>query len=468
MYRVVIADDEGWIVKGLLKAIHWEEEGFRVLYAGTSARDALQTVLTQAPELVITDIKMPEITGLELMRRAREAGLDCECIMLTGFAEFEFSQQAIAYGVRAYLLKPYTPEKLLEAVVAAREKIREKKLYQNYKIVKSLADSDGAAAAALERKGLLQRRRFIQAVTCIASQQQPLCGVNPEDIFSVHLTAASVTYFVGVDHDLFYADNIGTQSGVCWGISELCDGLAGLKLLADHSFCAAWDARMRDERAVRYQPLALKEANDLADRLVYNLEKGTGSAYLEGELSQALTQTPSLELFTYLQQRVCLYVYTKGRSLSSSGYELMDFYDFAACFLSISDFLDYLEELCALPQAESMQIPSCENNSFALLLQDVQKNYCTHLNLKELCAKHYINMNYCCALFRRNLGVTFSDYVQDLRLRHASKLISTTSLQIREIAELSGYNDYYYFQRVFKKRFDITPFQYRKAGGIQE
>ena len=84
------------------------------------------------------------------------------------------------------------------------------------------------------------------------------------------------------------------------------------------------------------------------------------------------------------------------------------------------------------------------------MIQYVNENYSKHLNLKDLCAQFYINMNYCCALFKRNLGSTFSEYLLKLRIQKASELILTTTLPIQQIAELTGYNDYYYFQRVFK------------------
>ena len=105
------------------------------------------------------------------------------------------------------------------------------------------------------------------------------------------------------------------------------------------------------------------------------------------------------------------------------------------------------------------------NQSFQRLIQYVNENYSKHLNLKDLCAQFYINMNYCCALFKRNLGSTFSEYLLKLRIQKASELILTTTLPIQQIAELTGYNDYYYFQRVFKKYYGVTPFRYRNGKG---
>jgi YesN/AraC family two-component response regulator len=83
--------------------------------------------------------------------------------------------------------------------------------------------------------------------------------------------------------------------------------------------------------------------------------------------------------------------------------------------------------------------------------------------LKDLSAQFFINQVYCCQLFRKNLGKTFSEYVSELRIKKARELLKRTDLSIEEVAIQAGYVDYYYFNKVFKKHCGMTPAKFRKS-----
>ncbi len=103
-----------------------------------------------------------------------------------------------------------------------------------------------------------------------------------------------------------------------------------------------------------------------------------------------------------------------------------------------------------------------QNNGFKAMLDYIEQNYNKHLRLSELAPKFFINPNYCCTLFNRYKGTTFSQYLTALRLEKAEYFLEKTTLPIKQIASMVGFSDYFYFNKVFKKYKSITPFEYRK------
>lgn len=110
MYKVVLVDDEAWTLKRLNIIFPWSEYGFEVIDTFNDARLALDMIVTQKPDLVLTDVRMPEYSGLDLVRIARENNCKTKFVMVSGHAEFQYAQEAIRYGVTDYLLKPVSRE----------------------------------------------------------------------------------------------------------------------------------------------------------------------------------------------------------------------------------------------------------------------------------------------------------------------------------------------------------------------
>lgn len=116
MYKIFLADDEIWETIGLKKLL--EKTGLPVKAAGEAENGivALEQIEKIKPDILITDIRMPGMSGLELVKKIREKGLDTEIILLSGYAEFEYARTAMRWGVQDYLLKPVDLEKLEQAL----------------------------------------------------------------------------------------------------------------------------------------------------------------------------------------------------------------------------------------------------------------------------------------------------------------------------------------------------------------
>lgn len=121
MLDVIIADDERIIREGLAESVDWKAIGCRLVGTAETGIEALDLLREKQPHCAVTDIRMPLMNGLELIRTARENGLMCRFVILSGYDEFEFARQAMQYGVRYYLLKPFDEEELSEVLVNIRE-----------------------------------------------------------------------------------------------------------------------------------------------------------------------------------------------------------------------------------------------------------------------------------------------------------------------------------------------------------
>lgn len=126
MYTVIVADDEEEIRKGIIKKVEWERIGFQVIGEAENGADALELVEKLEPDLILTDIRMPFLSGIELARQIREVRPSVQIAFLSGFDEFSYAQQAIQYNIISYLLKPISAKELEEELVKIKHIMDEK------------------------------------------------------------------------------------------------------------------------------------------------------------------------------------------------------------------------------------------------------------------------------------------------------------------------------------------------------
>ena len=126
MLKVMLVDDEPYILQGLQVIIDWENEGFEIVKVCSNGREALNYLTNNEVDLVISDIKMPEMTGLELLKNVKSGKIsDAEFVLLTGYDDFTFTQQAIRNGCLDYILKPVNEEDLIAILRKVSNKNRE-------------------------------------------------------------------------------------------------------------------------------------------------------------------------------------------------------------------------------------------------------------------------------------------------------------------------------------------------------
>ena len=106
MYKAIIIDDEPWTIIDIEKTFSLEDMGFEIVGSYRTPQKALPAIISKKPDLVITDIRMPGMTGMELIKSVRNQKINCEFIIVSGHSDFSYAQEAISYGVAGYCLKP--------------------------------------------------------------------------------------------------------------------------------------------------------------------------------------------------------------------------------------------------------------------------------------------------------------------------------------------------------------------------
>ena len=137
MYKILIVDDEKMIRMGIKNSMPWEAIGIGEVYTAASAREALELAKTHRPEIIITDISMTEMTGLELIEEIRKENEVCRIIVLTGYDRFDYARQALKLRTQDFLLKPIDEQELLKCIyrqVGELERLRKEQ--ENAELVK--------------------------------------------------------------------------------------------------------------------------------------------------------------------------------------------------------------------------------------------------------------------------------------------------------------------------------------------
>lgn len=132
METVLIADDEKNIREGLKCILDWESLGFHICGEASNGEDALSSILQNNPSLVLLDIRMPKLTGIDIIRIAREQGYEGKFIILSGYSDFAYAQAAIRYGVDFYLTKPIDEDELLSSIQTIRQSLEETRLKRSH------------------------------------------------------------------------------------------------------------------------------------------------------------------------------------------------------------------------------------------------------------------------------------------------------------------------------------------------
>jgi two-component system, response regulator YesN len=184
MIKSLIVDDEYLVRIGLRQTIPWSSLGIEVVAEAEDGQSGLELALEHRPDIIITDIKMPFMDGIEFMRRVRESGLDANFIVLSGYGDFEYAKGAIRYGAVEYLLKPVENEKIVDALQQSIQRLRRDQTVLDLGRRKLLSDLVGLLKAIRNKKTKATVRLVEEAVAFLQCHFADNLTVN--DI-AVHL-----------------------------------------------------------------------------------------------------------------------------------------------------------------------------------------------------------------------------------------------------------------------------------------
>ena len=148
MYTYFIADDETKIRQGLRQLIDWEELGFYCVGEASNGEEALAAILEKKPDVALLDIRMPRLSGLEVARLARERNYEGSILILSGYSDFKYAQEAMRYDVKYYITKPVDEDELTAHLNKVREELEEKKKLA--KVIAGISSEPDAAPVNLQ------------------------------------------------------------------------------------------------------------------------------------------------------------------------------------------------------------------------------------------------------------------------------------------------------------------------------
>lgn len=518
MLKVFIADDEEQVRIGLKKIINWEAYGFEVCGEAKDGETAYNKMMLFEPDLVLLDIRMPKLQGLAVAAKAREAGFRGRIIILSGYSEFKYAQEAIQCNVDYYLTKPIEEEELQEAVLSIKRMIQKENLHMKhinyyqeqakFKIIKDMIESSkdhqnkSLSSMAYSLKALNLDADWYQIVILDADLFKPIEGGNQkkEEIFSrfcyemmIPATSKNVEHLVmqkidvvllkgkrcidrlkSLDEKLMNLIHPGIYvfvGRVVDDINEIYYSYHEALAIKERRFFAAMDQYMLDyealpEAATLINYWHIDEARELANLIFESIEMNH-----KKQLGQIITDlidriqsiNNSVESIKVLLAELYIvvkqnferkYVATKEHLPSST--KSIVYIQRCIYLDEIIDFYRMNFDIMARTIGHSNS-----NNIIDEIINYMHNNYMKDIRLKNLAPKFGYNSSYLGKLFTKKVGESFNDYIHKVRIVEAKKLLSNKKLKIYEISKNLGYKNVDYFHRKFKELNGCSPNEYR-------
>lgn len=526
MLKVMLVDDEPYILQGLQVLIDWEGGGFEIAATCSNGKEALRYLSENHVDLVISDIRMPEMTGLELLETVkREKISDAEFVLLTGYDDFAYTQRAIRNGCLDYILKPVIEEELITVLRKVtnlnresltlkkdREKMEDAYLARIIRhIIKGKYNEEDIEYANkhLQLAGDLRfiDIEFIHREADVESSesddlgmiQRQLCNACREVLkeyanhFALDFTYDEDTYSVG----FIYCANMAAMRDMSETefLNALIRKIEVLIIKPVRIYCGEPVPELAD----------LYKSYDTCRRLksiagFHNTKKLYFSEELEDnhssivlckdtidEIISSIEKNDQAEIEAVIEK---FYEELKGKEGNNRAFDLnINYLLFQLIHLAselddtvnqeeivqyISEqasddaFLrgshEHLKKFATEYAAYLSELrKSVSHGILAVVEAEIRKNYAENISLKDLGDKYHINSSYLGQVFRKKYGMSFKNYLTNYRIKEAARQIINTDKKINRIAEEVGYKDSDYFIRKFIEIEGCTPSKYRKT-----
>lgn len=483
MIRVMIAEDEAAIRRGLIHCIRWDELGLELAVEAENGRQALDFLIASPVDILITDMRMPECDGRQLLHEIEERALNCEILVLSEYTDFSYMQQAIHAHVFDYLLKPVDPEHLNALLAQVKEKIQRR-------------SNSGDALSALLGAAMLTGGRADAALGAYLFSHRDSAFLLGEVLSRKAAPAAEFwksapfeSRFLPLPQERRFAvlSLLPGESGMreahrwrTWFLSRLeaMDGvsragvsggssLAGLSR-AHTEAAAALDYVHRSQPVLAYTDI--RELGQPALSLPFHDRQLTELIRSGRDVRSELQKSLSLEL----GRAVCLHMPSLRRALTEFTFSLERSCQEAGRGINIStliggNYIDRIQTVEWPSDLETLFREITDKTFDALAAQEtgstegvlrrvlhaVQTRYMEELSLIAFAQEYHINYIYLSRKFKEMTGETFTDALMRVRMEKAQQLIERDGFSERDTAPLVGYTNPYYFAGCYRKYFGL-------------
>lgn len=506
MYRVLVVDDEKLEREGIRFLLSMEEGEWEI-YEAANGKLALNELRKHPVDLMLTDIKMPHMDGLELSKKAREEYPDLEIIIFSGYGDFAFAQEAIRYGVTDYVLKPVDPDRFHDTIqkiqkeIASRknkeqQSIKEKSFLQQYFLQSYLYSGDR------------ERLKEAEGIVDFAIWEQWHCAIlieSDESFFDSASDEVPLEIQAELRRSFFYLNLNGRQSLLLFK-DVYCDYTlvaknvySLLKRLHPARFHLAVSRRFDGYREL---PGIMEQLEQQMEEKFYHPEKHVFSneddvlklsvgEVQDSQIMQMISEDITRKDTDQLRKHfACLKEKYHDNTQYSAMYikfvfsnvfqELFQENQFSGerrleheierlynC-RNIMEIVEVTEDNIKEYEAFLDRSMSSSRNEVAAVKNYIYQHYEEDLNLEMLAEKVYLSSGYLSFIFKKETGMNLNRYIRVFRMEKAKELLCSTNMKVAQVSERVGFANVSYFCRSFREYYGSSPESYRKGTGEDE
>lgn len=459
MLKVLLADDEVKVLRHLQAAIPWEQLGLEVKATAQTGLDALHATRQTPIDIVITDIRMPGMDGLSLCQKLREQNPRVQIIILSGFQDFAYAKKAIELQVLGYCLKPIDTGDLTGLLRTAVRNTMQNKIENGDALLDLIEDGNSNnIRSALHDLGIHSDGYYVAASIGVHNVEKTL--------------GAQLSYKLG-KHKYLYLSSQPFQRANAERIIAYATGRSGIGLYPTPVSPEHLKDAIEDTLAMTYQffvnghPTVCDSlvngplVNDVFTKLDHAIKQRERLKSLLEELSLANCGLIfNIQTAFIFCNRVASCPFFGGAS-EYGELMLYGFEQLPTDYVNLNALLkEFASEINPTIQDKVEPVITSCSSSFLPILRYLDQNYEKDLSLKKIAEHFHLNASYISQLIRSETGLTYTQYVTELRMNKAKELLKTTSLSLAEVSEAVGFNDYFYFIKKFKKEVGVTPGKY--------
>ena len=536
MLRVVIADDEPKVCQLIFHLVDWEQFGLEVVGIVNDGLAAYQMIMDKEPEIVITDIRMPNYDGLELIRRAKEHNPDIYFIIISGYSHFEYARSAIKYGVEDYLLKPLKKKELERTLGKIVDKHSNKKaaalhmerLHNILHASEEKARKNLIADMFLNPAGVMQsvkrgtvneeyRCRFIDGAYAILKIKPFLPGETFEraelslllsklhQLVKERLETCCEELVLSIREDCVLGilnakdpdmlevkkrlnrlktdfarlNDIFHQVRVIMGLGGIKRHMADLfQSLEEADICVLNRIGKPDESffehadqntaGITVQDIVnLEFRNDfLAGLERFDLDGLASMIEMIGSRLEPYADDGRLVYNSYLEIANIFLFGAKNFNIEIGTCDTDWFQQRYDMYMNLREvFTGLARDIQAMLTDFETKKHLRDKKPIRLAKQLIHEKYSEPLSLDTVSKSIGFNPAYFSYLFKKETGKTFSEYLTEVRMEQAKRMLLNSDLDVYEIASCVGYADEKYFSRLFRKMIGLSPSEYKKLYG---
>lgn len=516
MYKVLLIDDEAVILEGLKTLIDWDRLGTEIVDVARDGEEGLKKIEQHSPDIVISDIAMPNCSGIELLQKTKELDKEIKVILLSGYQEFEYARAAVRYGAVEYLLKPVSAEELERVVTKTVDSIREKDSVHVLQRKDSPEELLFQQSLSEETKVCVRQIREISytqkmpGAVCVSIRLLYKNAENQDD--NKNLIRFGIYEFI---QQWLNEKKCGTvirrEYATCYmllyleedrkKIAQVCNALEKqLKEAYKVEMIIGTGVWTDESGSVSYLYKTAKFAGELyyfeeKNYISYDEIQNENSGSLE-EYQNKLRQVQTQIAKDYLSAQIVDQIIECTNLIRNIHYGNKN--AVINCVILMTGEINNTLEECGLLEENSgeQQEEFMENvmkkgtfqrmqnlvreyyNGLFLKLrllggrkesseivkikQYIKVHYHEMLRLEELAEYIGMNPSYMSVYFKKKTGQNYKNYLTQVRMKEAARLLNSTDKKCNEIAEAVGYKDLKQFREKFREYYGVLPKKYRK------